>query len=164
MPSLLRSYARLSRAERRLAVRAFALVVGFRVALWTLPARRVLAAAPRPRTRPAHAGVSPDRMAWLVRAGARRIPDASCLTRALAARWLLAEASLDSTLHFGHRRDERGKFTAHAWLEHRGRVLVGGERDLGLYHRFDPPPAADAGRVPHASSSFLAGQTAVSRR
>src|SRR3982751_2268155 len=99
----LRSYVRLSRAERRLAVRALALVVAFRLALWTLPARRVLAAAPRPRTRPAHAGVSPERMAWLVRAGARRVPDASCLTRALAARWLLAEASLESTLHFGHR-------------------------------------------------------------
>jgi hypothetical protein len=144
MPGLLRSYARLSRVERRLAVRAFALVVGFRLALWTLPARRVLAAAPRPRTRPAHAGISPDRMAWLVRAGARRVPDASCLTRALAARWLLAEASLDSTLHFGHRRDERGAFAAHAWLEHEGRVLVGGEQDLGLYHRFDTPHAPSA--------------------
>jgi hypothetical protein len=153
MPSLLRSYARLSRAERRLAVRAFALVVGFRVALWTLPARRVLAAAPRPRARPAHAGVSPDRMAWLVRAGARRVPDASCLTRALATRWLLAEASLASTLHFGHRRDERGTFAAHAWLEHEGRVLVGGEQDLGLYHRFDAPPAPAAGRAPHAPSA-----------
>ncbi|HVG43373.1 MAG TPA: lasso peptide biosynthesis protein, partial [Longimicrobium sp.] len=75
-----------------MAVRALALVVAFRVALWTLPARRVLAAAPRPGTRRAHAGVFPERMAWLVRAAARRVPDASCLTRALAARWLLAEA------------------------------------------------------------------------
>ena len=135
----LRSWARLSRAERRLAVRALALVAAFRLALWTLPVQRVLAAAPRRRR--AH-GVSPERMAWLVRAGARRIPGASCLTRALAVRWLLAEASLDSTLHFGHRRDERGAFAAHAWLEHDGRVLVGGDEDLGLYHRFGAPPAA----------------------
>ncbi|HEU0302043.1 MAG TPA: lasso peptide biosynthesis B2 protein [Longimicrobium sp.] len=143
----LRSWAGLSRAERRLALRALALVVGFRIALWTLPARRVLAAAPRPGARRPHAGVSPDRVAWLVRAAARRVPDASCLTRALAARWLLAEASLDSTLHFGHRRDERGAFAAHAWLEHRGRVLVGGDEHLSLYRRFDAAPA-DPAQVP----------------
>ena len=160
----LRSYARLSRAERRLAVRALALVVAFRIALWTLPAPRVLAAAPRPRTRPAHAGVSPDRMAWLVRAAARRVPDASCLTRALAARWLLAEASLDSTLHFGHRRGERGEFAAHAWLEHRGRVLVGGDEDLALYHRFDAPPAPAGGQTPHPPSAILPDPTRASPR
>jgi hypothetical protein len=160
----LRSYARLSRAERRAALRALALVVAFRIALWTLPARRVLAAAPRPRARPAPAGVSPDRLAWLVRAAARRIPDASCLTRALAARWLLAEASLDSTLRFGHRRDERGEFAAHAWLEHEGRVLVGGDEDLSLYHRFDAPPAAAAGQAPHAPTGVLSDQTPVTHR
>jgi hypothetical protein len=161
----LRSWARLSRAERRLAVRALALVAAFRVALWTLPIARVLAAAPRPRARPAHAGVSPERMAWLVRAGARRIPDASCLTRALAARWLLAEASLASTLHFGHRRDGRGEFAAHAWLEHRGRVLVGGEEYLDRYHRFDAPPAAAAERTPHTPSTILlSGPTQASPR
>ncbi|MFL5385710.1 MAG: lasso peptide biosynthesis B2 protein [Longimicrobiaceae bacterium] len=154
----LRSYARLSRAERGVAMRALALVVAFRLALWTLPARRVLAAAPRRRR--AHAGVSPERVAWLVRAAARRVPDASCLTRALAARWLLAEAALDSTLHFGHRRDERGAFAAHAWLEHEGRVLVGGDEDLTLYHRFDAP----AGRAPQAPAPFLRDQTPASPR
>ncbi|HVG43357.1 MAG TPA: lasso peptide biosynthesis B2 protein, partial [Longimicrobium sp.] len=94
----------------------------------------------------------------------RRVPDASCLTRALAARWLLAEASLDSTLHFGHRRDERGAFTAHAWLEHAGRVLVGGEQDLDRYHRFGAPPAAAAARTPHAPSSFLSDPSRTSLR
>jgi hypothetical protein len=159
----LRSLAGLSRAERSLAFRALALVVAFRLALWTLPARRVLAAAPRPRPRPAHAGISPDRMAWLVRAAARRIPDATCLTRALAARWLLAEAALESTLHFGHRRDERGTFSAHAWLEHDGRVLVGGEEDLTRYHRFDTPPAAASGRTP-PPTAFLAHHSPASPR
>jgi hypothetical protein len=148
----LRSWTRLSRAERRLAIHALALVAAFRLALWTLPVRRVLAAAPRRRR--AHS-VSAEHMAWLVRAAARRIPGASCLTRALAARWLLAEASLDSTLHFGHRRDEGGAFAAHAWLEHDGRVLVGGDEDLGLYHRFGDPPAA---------SPFVPGDTPASPR
>jgi hypothetical protein len=136
----LRSLARLTAAERRLAVRALALVAAFRLALWTLPARRVLSAAPRRRSR--HAGVAPERMAWLVRAAGRRVTAASCLTRALAARWLLAEAGLESELRFGHRRDERGSFAAHAWLEHRGQVLVGGDEDLARYHRFDGAPPA----------------------
>lgn len=139
----LRSWARLSRVERRLALRALALVAGFRLALWTLPAKRVLGFAPRPRA--ARGGVAPERVAWLVRAAARRVPGASCLTRALAARWLLAEASLRPTLRFGHRRDERGRFAAHAWLELDGRVLVGGDEDLSRYHRFDGPPAPAPG-------------------
>src|SRR6185436_5015498 len=161
MSRLLRSWARLSRAERRLATRALALVVAFRIVLWTLPASRVLAAEPRRRR--AH-GVSPERMAWLVRAWARRIPGASCLTRALAARWLLAEASLDSTLHFGHRRGEDGEFAAHAWLEHRGRVLVGGDEDLARYHRFDAPPAAAGGQGPRTPSAVLPDPTRASPR
>ncbi|HYJ80996.1 MAG TPA: lasso peptide biosynthesis B2 protein [Longimicrobiaceae bacterium] len=148
----LRSYARLPAAERRLALRAVALVVAFRIALWTLPASRVLAAAPRPRARPAHAGIAPERIARLVRAGARRIPAASCLTRALAARWLLAEAAQPSTLHFGHRRDHRGRFAAHAWLEHGGQVLIGGDEDLALYHRFAPAPGA-VERAPPAAAA-----------
>jgi hypothetical protein len=156
----LRSVARLSRAERRVAFRALVLVVAFRAALWTLAARHLVAAAPRRRTRPVHAGVSPERMAWLVRACARRVPGASCLTRALAARWLLAEAGMDSTLHFGHRRDERGGFAAHAWLEHEGRVLVGGDEDLELYHRFGAPDA----RTPHAPSALLPDRTPASPR
>src|SRR5688500_18748138 len=128
------SWSRLSGPERRLAVRALTVVVGFRLALWLLPAQRVLSAAPRPR--PAAPAVSPERLAWLVRAGARRVPAATCLTRALAARWLLGEASHTATLHFGHRRDEQGGFQAHAWLEHDGRVLVGGDEDLRGYHPF----------------------------
>lgn len=158
----LRSYAGLTRAERRVAVRALGLVVAFRLALWTLPARRVLAAAPRRRVRPA--GVAPERTAWLVRAAARRVPDASCLTRALAVRWLLAQDGLESTLHFGHRRDERGAFAAHAWLEHEGRVLVGGEGGLSHYHRFDAPPAAAPADPSQGPSAFAPGRIPASAR
>ena len=128
------NWARLPAPERRLAFRALVVVVGFRLALWLLPTRRVLAASPRPRR--AAPEVSPERLAWLVRAGARRVPAATCLTRALAARWLLAEASLPATLHFGHGRDARRGFHAHAWLDYQGRVLVGGEEDLERYHPF----------------------------
>jgi hypothetical protein len=99
-------------------------------------------------------------MAWLVRACARRVPGASCLTRALAARWLLAEAGMDSTLHFGHRRDERGGFAAHAWLEHEGQVLVGGDEDLELYHRFGAPAA----RTANAPPVLLSDRTPASPR
>jgi hypothetical protein len=133
----IRELTRLTPAERRLFLRAAAAVAGFRLALWLLPYRRVASFVPKPvPPSPQGAAIPPSRVTWAVRACARRIPGASCLTRALAARWLLARTGVPSTLHYGWARDGDGRFHAHAWLEQRGAVLLGDEEDLGRYHRF----------------------------
>ena len=131
---------RQSFAEWRLAWRALRIVVWVRVALWRWPYARVLTRLELRRTkaRPASALVSrgrdlardPDALAWAVRAAARRVPKASCLTQALTLEALLAQAGHHGEIKIGVGRDEDGGFEAHAWLEHDGRILVGARPDL----------------------------------
>jgi hypothetical protein len=66
-----------------------------------------------------------NRLAWSVEAAARRMKSATCLCKALALQRLLARNGHDSELRIGADRPD-GKFTAHAWLVHRGRLLIGG--------------------------------------
>ena len=145
MLHLLRSFIRLTAAERRSILHAARVVAGFRLALWTRPLSQVTAAAPSTR-RSSSDFTSADRLAWAVRATARRIPGATCLTRALAARWLLAENGVPSEIRYGWRKDKAGRLHAHAWLECSGRVLIGGDEDLGSYTTFSTPVAAPPSR------------------
>jgi hypothetical protein len=67
------------------------------------------------------------RIVWAVQVASRRIPGASCLTQALAARVLLAKCGIASQLRIGIARGEQGDFQAHAWLETAdGRAVIGG--------------------------------------
>jgi hypothetical protein len=78
------------------------------------------------------------RLAWAVQAAARRIPGASCLTQALALQYVLGRAGETTKLHIGVAKDSARGFEAHAWLEHRGAILVG---DNGELERYAPIPA-----------------------
>ena len=69
-------------------------------------------------------------LAWAVRAAARRVPRASCLTQALALDALMAVANHRAAIRLGVARRRDGTFEAHAWVEHEGKVLIGGRRDL----------------------------------
>jgi hypothetical protein len=122
-------FLRLSVADRRLLTRAFVAVGSIRLALWCLPFRIL-----RPLLR-RFATVTPaddvadvtERIVWAVRAAASRVPRATCLTQALAAQVLLARRGQKSELHIGVTHDPRRRITAHAWLETRGRIVLGGE-------------------------------------
>jgi hypothetical protein len=61
------------------------------------------------------------RIEWL----ARFVPRASCLTQALALRYLLARAGHACELHVGVRRNPLGRFEAHAWVSCNGRIVLG---------------------------------------
>jgi hypothetical protein len=74
------------------------------------------------RRQPARIG----EIGWAVRAASRRIPGASCLVQALAARLLLADYGKTSELRIGVARGEEGQIDAHAWLEVAGIPVVGG--------------------------------------
>jgi hypothetical protein len=56
---------------------------------------------------------------------ARMVPGASCLTQALALQWLLARAGHGCELLVGVRRDEAGRFAAHAWVVCNDRIVLG---------------------------------------
>lgn len=124
---------RRSPAEWRLAWRALRRVVWVRLALWRWPyavVRARLVALRDARRGARSARLSMDRepaaLAWAVRAAARRVPKASCLTQAVALESLLADAGIRAELLIGVARRADGSFEAHAWVEHDGRILIGG--------------------------------------
>jgi hypothetical protein len=123
--------------DRRLLRQALPLVLVARMALWVLPVRYLLGRAARlsEDARPMPTFPDPDRVAWSVRAAARRVPRATCLTQAVAAQILLARHGHRSRLHLGVARTPDGVMAAHAWVECGGRVMVGG-RSVDRYARF----------------------------
>lgn len=108
-------------------------LIAVRLALWVLPARVVLRSVADIADRCPVKGVPALRaiwrVVWAVQLTSRRVPGASCLTQALAAKLLLARWGVHSQLHVGVARSEQGHFQAHAWLEAVGRVVIG---DVGL--------------------------------
>lgn len=125
-------------SERRDLVLALLVVAVVRLALWLVPLGsllRLLERVPAPRQRVA-SDPSPAHLLWSVRAASRWVPRATCLTQALAARWLLARRGFDAVLRIGVTRSESG-IQGHAWLERDGRVLIGGA-DPGRYAPLEP--------------------------
>ena len=130
--------ASLPSVDRRELFRAAVVLISARLALWLLPFRTM-----RPLTS-ALAGVKPGRknmteiqamicVAWAVAVAGRLVPAATCLVRAMAAQILLARHGVESTLRLGATRAGSGEFRAHAWLECRGQVVVGGAESPGVY-------------------------------
>lgn len=104
-------------------LRALPVVLVIRILLWVLPFAtwrqlfaRALAGLPRSDAAAGHAASGP-RVARAVSRAARLVPGASCLTQALAARFLLARAGEFARLRLGVARGARGSLHAHAWLE-----------------------------------------------
>ena len=125
-----RQFRDLTSADRRLLVATGAVVLGVRLMLWFLPARRIAAMTfGHKGVEPNTAGgtsVSAQRLAWAVQTTSRRIPGASCLTQALSLQLLLRRSGVASSLKIGVARAARGEgYVAHAWLEAGPRVLIG---------------------------------------
>lgn len=71
-------------------------------------------------------GGDPRRLAWAVGAVARRtVRKNRCLVEAVALTWLLRRDGHPATIKLGAGRVQ-GRFEAHAWVESRGRILIGG--------------------------------------
>lgn len=143
---------RRSPAAWLLGWRALRVVVWVRWSLWRRPYATVRADLRR-RHLPSEFRASsgertlagdPRALAWAVRAAARRVPRASCLTQSLALEALLAQAGHRSTLRIGVARKNDGTFEAHAWVESEGRVLIGRIPNL---QRFAPLPPGSTDRL-----------------
>jgi hypothetical protein len=133
----LRSYGRLSRAERRLAMKSIALVACVRLALWVLPFLKLQAICERFRGvgRPSEHPADAQQIARAVRLAGRYVPRATCLTQALAAQILLGWNGHEGQVHIGVARDAKNGFRAHAWVESEGKILVGGSEEIDDYSR-----------------------------
>ena len=83
---------------------------------------------------------SPDRVAWAVSSVARRIPTlGNCLAVALATKMLLNTEGCPANLRIGVTKGDFGQLEAHAWLESKGRVLIGSAEG----DRYTPLPLFD---------------------
>lgn len=74
-----------------------------------------------------------DRVAWAVTMASRCVPQATCLTQAIAAQLLLAWRGYPTHLRIGVAKGEGERFRAHAWVESHGRVIIGGSESLLRY-------------------------------
>jgi hypothetical protein len=67
-------------------------------------------------------------VAWAVDAAARRAPwTPLCFERGLAAHFMLRRRGLISTLYYGARSDDSLGPSAHVWVRHQGRDVIGCE-------------------------------------
>jgi hypothetical protein len=100
-------------------------LVVWRLGLWILPVGtlRKQTRIMKRRVRTQH---PVDRVVWAVRAAARYVPAATCLTQALAAQSLLTSNGHPSQLHIGVAKGPDREFGAHAWVRCHDRVVLGG--------------------------------------
>jgi hypothetical protein len=97
-----------------------------RIALWVLPftvLRRIVTFFAGGPSHPT-GRVSADELSWAVRTAGRFVLHATCLTQAISLHILLRRRGLESQIRVGVRK-ETGIFEAHAWVESRGRILIG---------------------------------------
>lgn len=81
---------------------------------------------------------SVEKITAAVERAAFHVPAATCLTRALAAQVLLGRHGYACALRLGVTRDPANALKAHAWLEYRGAIILGG--DVPGMGNFTPLP------------------------
>jgi Transglutaminase-like superfamily len=143
---LLGKFFKLPAADKRLLMKAMLLVWVVRLGLWLLPfrvMREVLAKSGREQFAfpVGESGVA-DRIAWAVSVTSRYVPAATCLTQAIATKFLLGRCGCQATVRIGVARSDSGRLQAHAWVESNGKVVIGGS-ESSLQHYI--PLAASEG-------------------
>ena len=132
----LHKFFRLSAPERFLLVRATALLVIVRTALWLLPFKTLQRSSAKLAQifAPSHKEnlFSTERVVWAVEVASRYVPRVTCLTQALAAQTMLRLGGIPTSLRIGVAKGT-GSFEAHAWLESGGKILIGGAEAAQRY-------------------------------
>ena len=143
MIALLRKATALNASDRELLRAAFAALMHARIAAWILPWRRFASPAKTP-AKPRHVPQSPSRIEWAVRVASRAVPGTTCLTQSLALHRLLLDYRHSSIVQVGV-GNTHGRFTAHAWVEHDGQLLLATPEDVSAYSRVFtwPQPRSD---------------------
>ena len=130
MKRALRALVRLSPEERTATCEAALLLFALRLGLRISPAavtRRLLSRACAPVANDKQA--NPEKVATVVHGVervARRLPNGTCLPQALAGWVMLRRRSVPAVVRLGARYGPAA-LDAHAWLEHDGRIVLGGE-------------------------------------
>ena len=127
-------FARLPALQRRLLASVTIWLLLIRIGLWFLPFALVKRWALKPNRRGELSSYQPAQIAWAISLAQRLVPHATCLVQALTAQRLLQQSGRISQMHIGVAKDQNGEFTAHAWVECEGKVVVG-DTNLDSYTR-----------------------------
>ncbi|MBC8145383.1 MAG: lasso peptide biosynthesis B2 protein [bacterium] len=130
----IRSLARRDRATRRIVSEAAFIVTAVRVALTVVPytaLRRMRGFVLRVASWLSKPSRDPQELAAAVRIASRHVPNATCLTQALALHFMMARRGIASRVTVGVAQ-RNGRLAAHAWIDQDGVVLIGG--DVTPYH------------------------------
>ena len=150
----LTEFVRLSREKRVLLLKAVCVVGSVRLGLSVLPFRTVRRVVDRlaQSSVAAPSGETDlvENVVWAVEVASRRIPEASCLTQALASQIFLRRRGYPAMLRIGVAPDESGDVGAHAWIELEGRIIIGGSSSRRRFVTLSPrtqrdDPAAQRG-------------------
>jgi hypothetical protein len=126
--SIMKTMARvLKLSEVLLLAQAGMWVLAARIGLFLLPfgrLQRLVALLTRGTHAPSFSDDRVSQLTWAVSSASRFVPQATCLTKALALHILLRRAGFQSRIHIGVRRED-GRFEAHAWVESQDKVVIG---------------------------------------
>lgn len=131
-------FLRLPADDRKILVKAAALLCAVRIGLWILPFHTLRDLLRKRRHSPTTTNLTDSAMVQKITRGvqvtSRYVPAATCLAKALVTVALLEEAGLPACLRIGVARSEEGKLEAHAWVESNGLVIIGGSHvDLARF-------------------------------
>jgi Transglutaminase-like superfamily len=120
---------KLTWAKLKLVIKAYGLLWLFRLVLWVLPYERVKSILEKQSFQTSPNYKFREIIRVVNRAGLL-VLGATCLSRALTAKALLAQSGYQTELCMGIARQVNGKVKAHAWLEKDGEVVMNNLRDL----------------------------------
>jgi hypothetical protein len=137
--------------EWRRLFEALLVLIAVRTALWLAPFGRIQQWVGRHARRPSgrkrfwrherdRAVAESKQIIAAIERSACYVPRATCLTRALAAQFLLTRHGIRATLRLGVNLQQNSQLKAHAWLEANGQILLGG--DVEGMDSFKPLPTA----------------------
>jgi hypothetical protein len=136
---VIRRVVNLSRSECHSLLEAGLWLAAIRLALWICPFKIVwhcTRKVAQRRRRVAEADLArASRGAWAIRAVSRYVPQATCLTQALALYGILRRAGIDCELRLGVAKATADRLSAHAWVDDHGQVLLPGA-EVASYSAF----------------------------
>jgi hypothetical protein len=125
----LRRFMHLSADLRRLLIEAFFLLAFIRIGLYLTSVERLRRTLKRFCSKSKSLEIkneAVEKVAYAIHIASSYLPNTNCLPQALAAQVLLTRLAQPAELRIGVARDQSGLFKAHAWVESRGLIVVGG--------------------------------------
>ncbi len=130
-------FLKLTPNDRHILVAGVFLIVSIRLGLCLIPFRtlwRLITRKTEKRSGLQCAElVAESKVVWAIKTANRYIPRTTCLAQALAAQLLFSHYGHSTRLYIGVAKSSAGKLLAHAWVESRGEVVIGGLADIPRY-------------------------------